>query len=77
MYLQFRSHIEHVPPNRDGYFFARGIRGYYSGENLHFFLSGYVEDGILYVTKWQAPELLHQGTSIRDIDKYQTNIIMK
>lgn len=58
MRLQFRSHIEHIGSDADGFFFSKSIGGGFGGKNFHAYLTGTLRDGILKVVKWSVPELL-------------------
>ena len=66
--LRFRSHIEMpLPPNAQGYYFCKQLLASISGESIHSFLIGQVEDDVITVQEWTIPELIHQRT-------YQINI---
>lgn len=59
MRLQFRSHVEHLEPNKEGYFFCKSILGSpFMEKNFHYFVAGYLENGIIYTRTWKIPELI-------------------
>jgi hypothetical protein len=61
--LQFRSnHESPLPKNADGYFFSHMLASVNGGENIGFFVIGWVEDGKLQVQKWHVPSLLREET---------------
>lgn len=72
MKLQFRSHIEVIEPNADGYFFRKSILGSLGkpGDkrppDVHYYLVGVLKDDILTVSKWRVPELIVEGVEERD-----------
>lgn len=73
MQLQFRSHIENIPSNAEGYFFRRSILGGIGGEktkkrspDVFFYLAGVLKDGKVYVQKWRIPELI-LNTEVEDV----------
>lgn len=57
MNLRFRSHIEHVGKDADGFFFCLGVFGGLQ-KSFNSYLTGTLQDGILEVVKWQVPELI-------------------
>ena len=67
MQIRFRTNIKKLPSNKDGYFFCKMARGMFGGpKTLHLFLVGYLEDGLLNLTKWKVPEMLEETSEIRD-----------
>jgi len=58
MKIQFRSHIEHVGSDVDGFFFCKSIIGGISAKNANCYLTGTLSDGILKVEQWKIPELV-------------------
>ena len=72
MKLQFRSHIEYMPSNAEGYFFRRSILGGLGKPNsdrppdVFFYLVGILKDGMVNIQKWRVPELL-LDTEVEDI----------
>ena len=78
MYLQFRSHYENIPPNKEGYFFSKCVRGVLKQEEErthHFFLCGYIEDGKVKILKYSVPELIVIDTFYREIQDCEENLI--
>lgn len=72
MFLQFRSHVEHLPNNAAGYFFKKGVRG--GGfDTKELFLTGIQYGSEVEITKWYVPELLVSSKEIRlahECEKY-------
>jgi len=65
MQLKFRSHIENMPSNAEGYFFRRSLlsgmgvmRTFRVIPDKHHYLVGILKDGKVNVQKWVTPELL-------------------
>lgn len=80
MFIQFRSHTKKLPPNKKGYFFSRMARGAFGNpKTRHFFIVGYRENGIVYLTKYAAPELIEEERFTRTIkeccDTYKYSLI--
>jgi len=76
MYLQFRSHIEHLPSNMDGYFFCKGMTAFMAGPTVGTYNTGYLSGDKVIVTKWRIPELISIGDDIRDVEKCQKFLIL-
>lgn len=78
MRLQFRSHVEHLPSNKSGYFFCKSILGSPAlPKNIHFYVSGYVENSVICTTTWRIPELVENETETRNIQENQECLIQK
>jgi hypothetical protein len=78
MYLQFRSHLEHLPSNADGYYFAKSIMGSFgSDKNWHFYVVGTLKNGILKVDTWKLPELIINESEERSIEDAGINLIRR
>lgn len=77
MYLQFRSHIENMPSNQNGYYFCRSILGSPFDKNIHMYNVGVVNSDSVHVTKWRVPELIPFGDEIRTIEECKEFIIWK
>lgn len=59
MIIRFRSHVESMGQNKDGYFFCKGVTASL-GKSLETFLTGTLDDGILVVQKWLVPSLTRE-----------------
>lgn len=79
MKLQFRSHIENMPANVEGYFFRRSILGGIGImrtsriiPDTFFYLVGILKDGKVTIQKWRVPELIlnTDEEDIRDPDDF-------
>lgn len=59
LYIQFRSHIEKpLPVNAAGYYFSKSMIGYPGAKTgMHFYLIGYLQDGLVHIQSWKVPEL--------------------
>lgn len=83
MRLQFRSHVEHVDSEADGFFFCKSITSGLGAGITNSYLTGTVRDAILTVRKWQVPELIRRPflddsmEQIRDIEKSKDCLILK
>lgn len=65
MQLKFRSHMENMPSNAEGYFFRRTILGgigvmrtFRVIPDTFFYLVGTLKDGQVTIQKWRVPELV-------------------
>lgn len=75
--LQFRTNVQNLPTNSEGYYFCKSILGVFGTiENLHFFVAGYVMNDVLRVSKWQIPELICIENQIREIRKDDVCLIL-
>lgn len=79
MWIRFRSHIELVGENAEGYFFRKSVLGGLAMQrdevpiNKHYYLAGCLRDGKIEVVKWQVPELIEIERETRyptDGEKY-------
>jgi hypothetical protein len=78
MTLSFRNHVKQVPPNKDGYFLRKAVRGVFgSAKSREFIIVGYVENGRVHVTKWSAPALLKDIEETRSIEDCEDSIIWR
>lgn len=77
MYLQFRSHIEHVPANQNGYYFCRAVLGSPFDKNIHMYNVGTTNGGDVHVVKWRTPELIQFGDEIRPLEECKDFIIWR
>jgi len=67
LFLRFRSHVEHLPENADGYFFCKAALGVFGNDHTqHFYVVGSLKNGILTVDKWKIPELIRWETETRE-----------
>lgn len=76
MYLQFRSHIEYMPQNADGYYFMRGFTGSSGGMQQNTYNVGIRHGDSVHVTYWRVPELLHLFEStVRTVEMCEEYLI--
>jgi len=76
MYLQFRSHYESLPPNKERYFFCKCSRGHMQTKKTEqFYIAGYVENGSLITKKYSVPALILRDTSYRSIEESEECLI--
>lgn len=74
--LQFRSNSVSLPKNKSGYYFVNGAMFQLGGKKTYqYMLIGYVEDGVVKITKYKVPELVSHGTEERTIEECQNLII--
>jgi hypothetical protein len=78
MYLQFRSHIEHAPSNKEAYYFCRAVVGEWGAvKSINMYNVGVVENNQVEVTKWRTPELIPFGNEMRPIEECEQFIIWR
>lgn len=56
MIIRFRSHVEPIGSNADGFFFSKCVTAGFSS-SMDSFLTGTLVNGILTVSKWSIPAL--------------------
>lgn len=72
LYLQFRSHIERVPDNADGYYLSKGAGVYFGGSispTIQYMITGTLSNDIVHCTWWQCPELQIEKHTQKTIDE--------
>lgn len=78
MYIQFRSHVESMPSNCDGYFFSKAVlSGMLEGKTKQLFLIGTLNGQTLSINTWQLPELLITETEERNPEVCGVNLIKR
>lgn len=78
MRISFRGNNKDVGRGADAFFFCKSVLcGMMSVKNIHFYIVGTVNDGVLKTIKWQVPTLLEDSSEERDIVKYKDCIIWK
>jgi len=77
MVIRFRSNIHRLPPNADGYFFAKGARAGFAFPTMDLFFVGTLQNGKLLVTCWKTPEMLKEETEERNPDEVGICLIRK
>lgn len=75
--LIFRSHVEHLPSNKDGYVFIRAAAGLMGGPTSSFYCVGYLDGNVFKYEKWIVPELIQESCEYRSIDDYKDLLIPK
>ena len=69
MRIQFRSHVEHVGEDKDGYYFINSIfYGFGMKKPNNYYICGYLENGIVKCKKWKVPELIIEEEFDRSIE---------
>ena len=59
MWVKFRSHVEHVASNKDGFYFFKAILNAPSWKKQEdYYIAGYLENGIIKCKKWKVPEII-------------------
>lgn len=57
--LRFRDHYEWLPENKAGYYFIKSIlKGPLMEKDFHYYIIGYLEDGVVKCKKFKIPELI-------------------
>jgi hypothetical protein len=65
--IKFRSHIEELPSNAQGYYFRRGIIATMpGGDEANCYVTGYIENGILHKIWWRIPEIIEWDAEVTD-----------
>jgi len=74
---RFRSHVEEIPRNAPGYFFARGALGHFGGKTRksstkHYLIMG-AQNGDEIPCHWyKAPELLIEKTVVKKLSEVES-----
>jgi hypothetical protein len=56
--VRFRSNVQHIAYNADGYYFAHAVLGSFgSPDTVEYYTAGYLKDGVLKVKRFQKPAL--------------------
>jgi len=66
MWIRFRDHIEHIGKDKEGYYFIKSILSSPMNPSIYFYITGYLEDGVVKCTKWRVPELIVDKTFDRN-----------
>lgn len=78
MRISFRKNIKDVGRGADAFFFCKSILGGMNApRNVHYYIVGMVNDGVLRTVKWEVPPLLEHDHEERDIEQYKDCIIWK
>ncbi len=76
MTIHFRSNkIDTLPKNAQGYFFSHGCRGGTPDTTKQRFIIGHLKDDVIYLQKYNCPEMILDGVETRDI--YETPCLIK
>ena len=83
--LKFRSHVEECQVRNEGtvgWYFGRGIGCWMGQENIHYMITGQVQEApslefqrSCHCKKWRVPEILLDEEDTRDPTSYIENII--
>jgi hypothetical protein len=77
MWIQFRTNREFLPSNADGYYFCKCALGAFgTTQTFHMFVTGWVENNIIKIKKWQIPELVLTEELNREIKDDDICLIM-
>lgn len=66
-----------LPDDAEGYYFSRASAFDFSGRHLSYFRVGHVEDGVLRVQTWKAPELYFVEAEDRRVEGNEPWIIYR
>lgn len=67
MWIAFRSHVENIGQDKDGYYLYKSILhspGWEKPQN--YYIAGYLEGDILKCKKWKVPEVIVESEFDRD-----------
>ena len=75
--IRFRTNKISLPSNKDGYFFCKGALSQWGAQKTEKqYVVGYVEDGIVHITKYYVPALLYWSDETRLIEKCDPNCLI-
>jgi len=78
MHIRFRSHVEHMPENAEGYYFVRSVLASFGSDiTQHLFVIGTIDGGLLQVNKWKTPELIVVDSEYRKFKEHDLCLISK
>ena len=67
MKVAFRSHEVDVGEEEDGVYFCKGASAFMTSNITNeLYIVGTLNDGVLRVEKWKVPELIKEGTELRN-----------
>ena len=67
MKIAFRSHEVDVGEEADGFYFCKGASAFMTSNITNeLYIIGTLNDGVLRVEKWKVPELIKEGTELRN-----------
>lgn len=69
MYLQFRSHIERMPPNAEGYYFTKAAAAVMYGDAYGCVVTGVLREAKVHAQWWRCPELIHEQFQVKELDE--------
>jgi hypothetical protein len=81
LYIQFRSNRITLPPNKNGYFFIKGVLGSFGSDiTKQLYSVGYIdkdwaEDDIVVVTKYMVPALIIHSEEERTLENCEKSLI--
>lgn len=78
MWLRFRTETIAVPAHKDGYYFCNSVLSWLnSDKTFHYFVCGYVENGVIYTKKYKIPELIVEDEDVRSISVEDECLILR
>ena len=78
MHIHYRSHIEHIGSDFDGYYFCKGAGGFlFSDITVSSFVIGTLSGDVLNVSHWKLPELIVMQTETRNRNENEECLIEK
>ncbi len=78
MYLQFRRETVALPPGKDGYYFCNAVLSWLNdNRTFHYYVVGYVENGVVLTKKYKIPELIVEEEDTREIRENDMCLILK
>lgn len=76
MFYCFRKLRESIGDNKEGYFFCKSVlASMASDEQTYYYLTGYVENGVVKCKKWQVPGWIFVGEEEKDPEEYKDCVI--
>lgn len=67
MKVAFRSHEIDIGEDADGFYFCKGASAFMTSNITNeLYIVGTLNDGMLRVEKWKVPELIKEGTELRN-----------
>ena len=69
MRLQFRSNEIDIGSGADGYYFCKGVSAFMTTNiTNHLYIAGILDNDVVRVSRWKVPELIKEGTELRNPD---------
>ena len=68
MWIQFRENVQHLPPNRDGYYYCKGAAGSPVSPTEQYYVVGFLGGTTIYKSWYHVPALVITENYIENIN---------